>query len=106
MIDKLLESLPLVAEAVAQPLAKTERIVMISGGNGDSGGVGASRLTRDITNIVSQLPAVVEALTGIDILGMLKNLTEVGSLTERGAEHTRSGEESSIDADSPAQASD
>ena len=74
VLDKLLESLPEVAAAVSAPLAKTERIVMIGGG-GD--GVGASRLTGDVTKVVAQLPDVIESLTGIDILGTLKNLQQV-----------------------------
>jgi len=90
LIQQLFETLPQVAEAVAQPLSKTERIVMISGGGGDSSaGAGASRITRDVTNIIAQLPAVVEALTGIDVLGTLKNLpgvrTTEGSLSEKPA---------------------
>ncbi|MBI4321828.1 MAG: flotillin family protein, partial [Chloroflexi bacterium] len=84
MIQQLLESLPDVAAAVAQPLAKTERIVVISGGNGDSAGAGASRITGDVTKIISQMPAIVEALTGIDILGTLKDLRGVQTLRERG----------------------
>jgi len=80
MIDQLFESLPEVARAVAEPLAKTDKIVMISGGNSDSAGVGASRLTRDVTNIVAQLPEVIEALTGVDILGTLKNLPGIKTL--------------------------
>ena len=75
MIDKLLESLPEVAAAVSAPLAKTDRIVMIGGGNG--GSMGASQLTGDVTRIISQLPDIVESLTGIDILGTLKNLPGV-----------------------------
>jgi len=86
LIEQLFQTLPQVAEAVAQPLAKTERIVMISGGNDDSAGVGASRLTRDVTNIVAQLPAVIEALTGIDILGSLKNLKAIKTTDELDAE--------------------
>ncbi len=86
LIEQLFQTLPQVAEAVAQPLAKTERIVMISGGNDDSAGVGASRLTRDVTNIVAQLPSVIEALTGIDILGTLKNLKGVKTTDELDAE--------------------
>ena len=86
LIEQLFQTLPQVAEAVAQPLAKTERIVMISGGNDDASGVGASRLTRDVTNVVSQLPAVIEALTGIDILGTLKNLKGVKTTEELDAE--------------------
>ena len=74
LIEQLFETLPKVAEAVAQPLSKTEKIVMISGNGDDSSGIGASRITRDVTNIVSQLPAVIDALTGIDILETLKDL--------------------------------
>ncbi len=73
VIDTLLESLPEVAAAVAQPLGQTDRIVMISG----DGSMGASKLTGDVTNVVSQLPDLVESLTGIDILGTLKSLPRV-----------------------------
>ena len=73
VIDTLLESLPEVAAAVAQPLGQTDRIVMISG----DGSMGASKLTGDVTNVVSQLPDLVESLTGIDILGTLKALPRV-----------------------------
>ena len=77
LIEQLFDRLPEVAAAISAPLAKTEKIVMISGGgNGESGGIGASRLTRDITSIMAELPSVVEALTGIDILSTLKNLSE------------------------------
>jgi flotillin len=63
--------LPKMAEAVARPLAQTERIVMISTGED---GMGASRLTKDITGIVAQLPHTLEALTGMDLAQMLRNL--------------------------------
>ncbi|MYI83449.1 MAG: flotillin family protein [Chloroflexi bacterium] len=75
MIDTLLESLPDVAAAVSQPLGQTDRIVMISG----DGSIGASKLTGDVTQVVSQLPDLVESLTGIDILGTLKNLPSVAT---------------------------
>jgi flotillin len=74
---------------VALPLAKTEKIVMISGGNGDSGSFGASRITGDVTKIIAQLPAVVEALTGIDILGTLKNLPGVKTTDGQQAEESK-----------------
>ena len=77
LIEQLFDVLPEVASAVAQPLAKTEKIIMISGANGDSSGVGASRITGDVTNVIAQIPAVVEALTGVDLLATLKNLPGV-----------------------------
>lgn len=82
VIDSLLTSLPDVAAAISQPLAQTDRIVMISG---EGGSTGASRLTGDVTKVVSQLPDLVESLTGIDILATLKNLPRVVA-TSNGAE--------------------
>ncbi|MFC1944593.1 flotillin family protein [Chloroflexota bacterium] len=82
VIQQLLESLPEVAAAVSQPLSKTDRIVVIGGGGGDGGDTGASRVTRDVTNIIAQLPEVVESLTGIDILGTLKDLRGIKTTEE------------------------
>lgn len=87
VIERLFESLPAlasVASAVAEPLSKTERIVVVSAGNADSAGTGASRVTRDVTNIAAQVPAIVEALTGIDILKTLKTLPGVKTLNDQG----------------------
>ncbi len=62
--DRLLSILPELAAAVSEPLSKTEKIVMISGGNGNGDGVGAHRVTRDVMQIVAELPEVLESLTG------------------------------------------
>lgn len=61
----VIEKLPEIAAAIAQPLSKTEKIVMI----GDSG---ASKITKDITNILAQLPETVKSLTGVNITNILK----------------------------------
>jgi len=71
MAHMIIEKLPEIAAAIAQPLAKTEKIVMI----GDSG---ASKLTRDVTNIMAQLPETIKGLTGIDLTNMIKNYAEGG----------------------------
>jgi flotillin len=70
--DRVLEILPELASAVSAPLAQTDRIVMIGGGNG--GTPGASRITRDVTDVVSELPAVLEALTGIKLDDLAKRV--------------------------------
>lgn len=82
VIQQLLETLPDIAAAVAQPLSKVDRIVVIGGGGGDGGGTGASRITRDVTKTIAELPEVVEALTGIDILGTLKGLRGIKTTNE------------------------
>jgi flotillin len=74
-LQQLLDRLPEIAAAVAQPLAQTDRIVIInSGGDNGNGGIGASRLTQDIMNVIAQMPEAVEALTGIDLIGKIAEL--------------------------------
>jgi flotillin len=74
--DRVLEILPELASAVSAPLAKTEKIVMI-GGNGSS--PGASRITKDVTQVMSELPAVLEALTGMKFEDIAKRVPGVGN---------------------------
>ncbi|MBN1483559.1 MAG: flotillin family protein [Chloroflexia bacterium] len=73
IIQQIIDALPQVATAVASPLSKTERIVVISQG-GDGAGAGSSRITQDISNIIAQVPATVEALTGVDLIQAIRNL--------------------------------
>lgn len=79
IIQQIIEALPEVAAAISEPLSKTERVVIINSG-GD--GAGASKLTQDVTNIVAQVPATIEALTGVDLMQTLKNLPGVGDDTK------------------------
>ncbi len=76
--EKVIEVLPQVAAAVAQPLAQTDRIVMVNMGGDTQGGLGASRLTGEVANIITQLPPVVEALSGVDFQELLTKLPEIG----------------------------
>lgn len=67
----IIEKLPDIAMAIADPLSKTEKIVIVDNGSGN--GKGASKVTGYVTDIVSQLPETVEALTGINLLDLLPN---------------------------------
>jgi flotillin len=71
--DRVLEILPELAAAVSAPLARTDKIVMI-GSNGSSG---ASKITRDVTTVMSELPAVLEALTGLKLEDLAKRIPKV-----------------------------
>ncbi len=73
VLQQILDKLPEMAEAIAQPLSKMERIVVISSGENGSGS-GASRVTEDVTRIIAQVPTTIEALTGIDLTKALRNL--------------------------------
>jgi flotillin len=76
ILQQILDKLPALATAIAQPLSKTDKIVVINSGGGD-GGAGTSKITRDVADSMSQIPAVIEALTGINLIDLLKNLPAV-----------------------------
>lgn len=83
IIQQLIEALPQVAAAISEPLSKTDRIVVISSGGEAGSGAGASKVTADVTNIVAQLPATIEALTGVDLIGALQQLPGISGSTEK-----------------------
>jgi flotillin len=74
--DRVLEILPELAAAVSAPLAKTDKIVMIGGGNGST--AGASKITRDVTQVMAELPEVLEALTGHKFEDLASRIPGVG----------------------------
>jgi flotillin len=81
IIQQLIDSLPAVARAISEPLARTDRIVVISTGDGDA--AGTSKVTADIAKIVAQVPATVEALTGVDLVETIKNLPAIKQSSAR-----------------------
>ncbi|MCZ7546201.1 MAG: SPFH domain-containing protein [Anaerolineae bacterium] len=97
IIQQLIDALPEVANAIAQPLAKTDRIVVISQGDGNGTGAGASKITADITSIIAQVPAAVEALTGVDLVSAIASLP--------GIAEGNTGKTDEKPADKPAEAS-
>ena len=53
------------AAEVAAPLSQAKKITMVSSGTGD---VGASKLTGEVLDIVTKVPEMVKAVTGVDIM--------------------------------------
>jgi flotillin len=76
VIEMVMRILPELAGKISEPLAKTEKIVIIN--NGGPGG-GASKLTQDVTQIISQLPPVIESLTGIKFEKLLEQVPALKS---------------------------
>jgi flotillin len=72
VIEMIIRILPEVAGKISEPLSKTEKMVIINSGNGVGGG--ASKLTGDVTQIVAQLPPVIESLTGIKFEKLLEQV--------------------------------
>jgi len=72
VIEMIVRVLPEVAGKVSEPLSKMERMVIINSGVGPGGG--ASKLTGDVTTIISQLPPVLESLTGVKFEKLLEQV--------------------------------
>jgi flotillin len=76
VIDKLFTSLPDIVAALATPLAKVDKITVVSTGNGDAAGV--NKITGDITKMAAQVPALFEALSGMQISELLSKVRPLG----------------------------
>src|SRR5258707_9351441 len=72
VIEMIIRVLPEIAAKISEPLSKTEKMVIINSGNGVGGG--ASKLTGDVTQIIAQLPPVIETLTGIKFEKLLEQI--------------------------------
>ena len=72
VIEMIMRVLPEIAGKISEPLSKTEKMVIINAGNGPGGG--ASKLTGDVTTIISQLPPIIESLTGVKLEKLLEQV--------------------------------
>jgi flotillin len=72
VIEMIVRVLPEVAGRISEPLSKMEKMVIINSGPGPGGG--ASKLTGDVTTIISQLPPVLESLTGVKFEKLLEQV--------------------------------
>jgi flotillin len=80
VFDRYISILPELAKAVAEPLAKVEKIVMVNSGQGSS--VGASKITQEVSNVLAQLPPVVEALSGVDVRKLIEKIPQIRQTDE------------------------
>merc|ERR1719414_1639961 len=62
ILSLVLEALPQIAAEVSAPLAKTDQIVLIGGGN---------NTTHEVNKLMGTLPPAIQALTGVDLTGAL-----------------------------------
>src|ERR1700748_576614 len=63
VVDRLISNMADVVRAMAEPLAKVDKITIVSTGNESAAGV--NKLTGDFTKIAAQVPALFEALSGM-----------------------------------------
>ena len=77
VIDRIVGVLPQVVTALAQPLNNIDKITVVSTGDGNGSGAGVNRVTADIAQMVAQVPAIVEGLTGVDVNQMIQDIPAV-----------------------------
>src|SRR6201994_2851028 len=76
VFDKLITGMPEVVRALAEPLSKVDKVTIVSTGNGDA--AGAYKLTGDVTKIAAQVPALFEALSGMQMSDLLGKVRLIG----------------------------
>ncbi len=89
VVDRLITNMADVVRAMAEPLSKVDKITIVSTGNDSAAGV--NKLTGDITKIAAQVPALFEALSGMDMRELMSNVKSMrarpnGSVTIDGKE--------------------
>jgi flotillin len=80
VVDKLLTNMADVVRAMAEPLSKVDHITIVSTGNEDA--AGAHKITGDMTRIAAQVPALFEALSGMDIKQLMSNVKAIKTKPE------------------------
>src|SRR5438094_3091518 len=86
VLDKLLTGMPEMVRAIAEPLSKVDKVTIVSTGAGTDGhGLGASRLTGDIVNMVAQVPALFELLSGTRIGDLMNRVPALANQDEQPA---------------------
>ena len=83
VVDKLLTNMADVVRAMAEPLSKVDHITIVSTGDGDA--AGAYKITGDMTKIAAQVPALFEALSGMDIKQLMSNVKAIKESPKDGA---------------------
>jgi len=61
---------------LSEPLGKVDKVTIVSTGNGDA--AGAYKLTGDVTKIAAQVPALFEALSGMQMSDLLGKVRLIG----------------------------
>src|SRR5713101_6903594 len=76
VVDRLFTTLPDIVKAISAPLANVDKITIVSTGNGDAAGI--HKLTGDVTKIAAQVPALFEALSGMQMSDLLQKVRLIG----------------------------
>ncbi len=79
-----LKVLPEIAAAVSEPLSRAGSTTIISQGGKNGAGTGASKLTEDVVEVLSQLSPIMEQLAGVDLQNFLKDISKLPGAVGKG----------------------
>ena len=69
IFETYMKILPDLARAVAEPLSKVDKIVVVGGEKG----LGTTRITGQVAEILAQMPEIVQSLAGVDLKKFLRD---------------------------------
>lgn len=72
-----LKVLPEIAAAVSEPLSRAGTTTIISNGGNGHDGTGASKLSQDVVQVLSQLSPIMEQLAGVNLKGFLQDISKL-----------------------------
>jgi flotillin len=81
VVDRLFASKPEVVKAITTPLANIDKITIVSTGNGDNTGI--HKLTGDVTKVAAQVPALFEALSGMQLSDLMQKVRLIGDVSPK-----------------------
>ena len=90
-----LKVLPDIAAAVSEPLSRAGTTTIISQGNGAGTGTGASKLTEDVVQVLSQLGPILQQLAGVDLDDFIRGIAALpGATAQNLADRVKGGDAS------------
>lgn len=89
----LIEVLPEITRAIAEPMGKIDKITIVDNGGGGAG-TGAAKITQDIGKVLAELPPVVEALSGVDLKELIQRLPDLAAKAGQKKDAVESKQES------------
>jgi flotillin len=75
--ELFIERLPEIAQAVASPLSKIDRVTLVSTGGT---GAGLERVTESVTGVLAQIPGMSELLRSVNLSSLLTQLSPLAPL--------------------------
>jgi len=93
MFQILMDKLPELAESVARPLSKVDRITVVNSG-GEGGSLGVNKITGEVAKILGQMPEVIESVSGINLKNLITKNSGSAKESKKEAKKTEKNEKS------------